>query len=219
MGDSAMKQTIAISGLAGSGKNEEANVLISECGWVNVSFADKMKRICKDLYGFTDEQLWGPSEKRNAPDLRYPRFMKADGEVADYLTPRLALQELGSWGRKCYPDVWAEYAMSVSKKVLDQNASYHHTVGLLTDPYPAYQKKAVDGVVISDLRFRNELEAVKRNGGKVWRVVRPGAGLEGEYAQHESETEQLTIPDSDFDLVIHNEGTLDDLKAKVRSVL
>ena len=32
-----------------------------------------MKRIARDVFGFSDEQLYGPSEMRNAPDERYPR--------------------------------------------------------------------------------------------------------------------------------------------------
>jgi hypothetical protein len=36
---------------------------------------------------------------------------------------------------------------------------------------------------------------------------------------HPSETEQASIPDADFDHVIRNEGSLDDLRAAVRSLM
>jgi len=211
-----MMQVIGVCGLAGSGKNEVTKVLIEECGWVNVAFADEMKRICKRVYGFTDEQLWGPSEMRNAPDKRYPRgkVLDQDEYVEVYLSPRLALQELGSWGRRCYPDVWADYGMRVAAKLGNGEWDYNYREGAFQIPGACPKN-----VCISDVRFRNEMTSIKRHGGKVWRVVRPGAGLEGEYAQHDSETEQQTIPDSEFDLVIHNEGTLDELKDKVRYAL
>ena len=52
-------------------------------------------------------------------------------------------------------------------------------------------------------------------GGKVIRVIRPGAGLEGEFANHKSEKEMEEMSDDDFDLVISNTGSLIDLENKV----
>lgn len=37
-------------------------------------------------------------------------------------------------------------------------------------------------VVISDVRFDNEAEAIRRVGGAVWRIERPGAGVAGSHA-------------------------------------
>jgi len=64
---------LGICGLAGSGKDTAAKFIIEDYSFVQVAFADEMKRICKRVYDFTDEQLWGPSEFRNAPDKRYLR--------------------------------------------------------------------------------------------------------------------------------------------------
>ena len=64
---------IGLAGKAGSGKSTVARHLVKQYGYVEIALADAVKRIAKQLYGFTDEQLWGPSEARNAPDLRYPR--------------------------------------------------------------------------------------------------------------------------------------------------
>lgn len=63
---------LGISGLAGSGKDTFAKFLEPE-GAVNVALADPLKRIAREVYAFTDEQLWGASQYRNAPDTRYPR--------------------------------------------------------------------------------------------------------------------------------------------------
>lgn len=62
--------------IAGAGKDEVAKVFVKH-GFVSVAFADIMKRWCKELFGFTDEQLWGPSEERAKPDERYPRGFKS----------------------------------------------------------------------------------------------------------------------------------------------
>jgi hypothetical protein len=73
---------IGISGFAGSGKDTVADWLVREKAFVKLSLADPIKRICKDVFDFSDEQLWGPSEKRSEPDKRYVRTMKTT--LADY---------------------------------------------------------------------------------------------------------------------------------------
>ncbi len=55
---------IGICGNAGVGKDTTADFLVKTNGFVKVSLADPMKRICQAVYGFSNEQLWGPSEKR-----------------------------------------------------------------------------------------------------------------------------------------------------------
>jgi hypothetical protein len=67
--------------------------------------------------------------------------------------------------------------------------------------------------VVTDVRFRNEAEAIKAWGGVVWRVDRPGAGANGGVARHPSETE-LEEWDG-WDAIVENAGTLDDLEKRV----
>lgn len=64
---------ICISGWAGTGKDECAGRLVKVHKALHTGLADPGKRHMKDAYGFTDEQLWGPSKFRNAGDIRYPK--------------------------------------------------------------------------------------------------------------------------------------------------
>jgi hypothetical protein len=57
---------IILSGKAGSGKDTVAGMLASY-GMQPIAMADPMKRMAQLLFGFTDDQLWGSSESRNAP--------------------------------------------------------------------------------------------------------------------------------------------------------
>lgn len=69
-------------------------------------------------------------------------------------------------------------------------------------------------VVFTDVRFPNECEAIRRLGGKVWRVTRPG---EDARDQHASETALDAYP---VDRVIDNDKCLLHLRAEVmRGVL
>lgn len=190
---------IGITGKAGSGKDTVADLLVRDHGFVKVALADPLKRICKEVFGFTDEQLWGPSEKRNAPDLRFPRHngdlntpAKSLAQWPLYLTPRHALQQLGTeWGRHCYPNVWVDYALRIAKELepfelhsLIVSYLYDPKRGVLKDTAPVFP--AARGVVISDVRFPNEVDAIRAAGGVIWKTMH-GEGLQGAAGAHESE--------------------------------
>lgn len=189
-----MKRLIALAGRAGSGKNTVATML----GGHEISFAEPLKRFCQEVFAFTDDQVWGPSAERNRPDHRYPRTVGMDCGEAErgFLTARHALQTLGTeWGRACYENVWADLGV---RRALASPA---------------------DLVLITDCRFANEARAVRNAGGEVWRIVRPGAGLDGAAGLHPSEAEQES-PEF-LELVtrtIVNAGTLEDLRRQVASV-
>ena len=199
---------IGISGFAGSGKDTVADILLENPRFVKVSVADPLKRIAKELWGFTDQQLWGSSEYRNTPDKRYP---VGDGI---FLTPRNVLQHLGTEGcRAVDHDVWIRYTINVARKLLTEKGrwSYSRSQGLVKNNRFSFKRKIL-GVVIADVRFNNELFYIKESEGKLIRVYRPNAGLDGDFATHQSESEMTSMPDSEFDFVIENTGSLDDLK-------
>lgn len=251
---------VGISGLAGSGKDTCADFLVRNHDFVKVSFADPMKRICMDVYGFSFDQLWGPSSERNKPDARLPRKHSWRPNLDEnrwvcvccnvacrhpdldespcYLTPRFALQQLGSeWGRVCREDTWVEYALNVARRIEEGDCIYAPERGLATRPAGASSvfkggilKMTVNrresvfnipgcDVVIPDVRFENEIAGLIAKGAKLIRVVRTGAGLDGAAGAHRSEKEQGGIPDDRFDLVIENDGTLKDLEDAITAAV
>jgi hypothetical protein len=161
---------IGITGKAGSGKDAVADSLCTNHGLVRVALADSMKRFCKEIFGFTDEQLWGPSELRNVIDKRLPRkhtWVQADGivqlqefgghefkcaccgAVSDeetpqcYLTPRFALQQLGTeFGRAMFEDVWINYAMRDASQLLSGVRSFEDAEGGPSLMVPVYKPNA-----------------------------------------------------------------------------
>jgi hypothetical protein len=219
---------IALSGLSSTGKDTAADILVRNHGFVKVSLADPIKRICRDVFDFTDDQLWGPSESRNAPDKRYQRgsinagHMLTDeglkefpgGKIPQYLTPRHALQQLGTeWGRNCYDDVWVEYAVRVYEKLQCGDQYYTAWTGLRTTTSVAGWMEPKKNVVISDVRFRNEISGLKKAGAKLIRIKRPGH--ETPKWDHPSETEQMGIPDEEFDVVLRNDKSIEDLAVNI----
>lgn len=202
---------LGISGKAATGKDTSADFLVKNYNFVKISFADPLKRVCRDIFDFSDTQLWGPSPYRNEPDSRYLR------EDGSFLTPRLALQVLGTeFGRHCYPNIWIEYALRLANIILTNPSkwSYSKELGI----FEQKNEHPIQGVVIPDLRFKNEVDALKEHGATLFRITRPGAGLSGAAGQHSSEKEQESIPDEVFDAIIHNDGTITDLHSKLDKI-
>ena len=88
-------------------------------------------------------------------------------------------------------------------------------------------------VVVTDVRFQNEIKYIQDNGGIIIRVKRGDEPVwyddlskltntkdkeiyMGQYGIHQSEWDWIG---SDFDYVIENDGTIDDLGNKVNQVL
>ena len=66
-----------------------------------------------------------------------------------------------------------------------------------------------DRIVISDVRFPNEAEAIKKLGGSVWRINRHNhSAINGHASEHAMDNYM-------FNHVIYNDGTLDDLSDEV----
>ena len=123
--------------------------------------------------------------------------------TALYLTPRLACQKLGKAMRECYPDIWCVKGMRVAKELLHTDATLHAYYrpeeGIR---YNTGGTSKVKGVCFSDIRFKNELAVIKREGGKVIRVVRPVEELFISN-EHESENDLNDVPDEEFDYILH----------------
>lgn len=108
-------------------------------------------------------------------------------------SPRQLLQTLGTeWGRgTVHPEIWIRIAM--------ERAGQHLTVGRC--------------VVITDVRFDNEAQAIVQAGGEVWRVDRPGwRCLAEDAAMHPSEA---GVSDHLIARTIDNSGSLDALRTQL----
>lgn len=129
------------------------------------------------------------------------------------LTTRGALTFLGDLGRRFNPDVWINIGILTAKTLLTTPCRYIPVQGVIyTTGSPN-----TNFVIIPDLRFRNELLAIKELGGQIIRVTKPKQGDEKE-SYHLSETELDTVPSFWYDHVLVNNGNLDRFKTDIETL-
>jgi hypothetical protein len=86
---------IGICGKAGSGKSSVGRHLIEKYGAQRVSFAEPLKRMAMDIWGFSEEQVFGEADVKETIDPRWD------------ITPRQAMQKLGQAARDhVADDIW-----------------------------------------------------------------------------------------------------------------
>lgn len=110
-------------------------------------------------------------------------------------SPRQLLQSLGTeWGRDSVrSDIWLELC--------------RRRIAML-------REQGCETIVVADVRFENEAHMIRENGGSVWHVRRPSA--DGAEVAHSSEA---GIQFADGDTVIVNDGTIEQLRARVESAI
>jgi hypothetical protein len=116
-------------------------------------------------------------------------------------TCRQILQELGTdVCRNISNDIWSDYANNTIIKLLTERRQYSAKLGIGKISSSSYP----DLIIVTDVRFANELIGIKRMGGKICQVL----STEKKVHQHISETEQLSFPNHWFDFIIVNDKTV-----------
>lgn len=154
-----------------------------------------------------------------AAEKAFGPFARLNRDI--FLTPRRALQELGTgWGRRLYSDVWIDAAFA--RIEAEHKPNYEKWSKFLAGPDGAlvswedYKKKAIN-VVITDGRFRNETRRSRELGGITIQLTR---GLKESTDPHPSEAELRTMKPEEFDLVFNNALlTLEELPREVGYLL
>ena len=191
---------IGISGRKRHGKDMIATYLAKH-GVQRVAFADELKRFAMDIWDLSFEQVYGADDLRESVDPRWG------------VSPRFIMQQFGTEvGRSVHKDTWVRKTLR-----LIEDAHQGHPV-ILPDfverRFREYVLSAEEAAVwsIPDARFPDEAEAIRAAGGVVIKVVRPSI------VSNDTHTSETRVDQVRADYLIVNDGTLDDLRAKVAVV-
>ena len=206
---------IGFVGFIGSGKDTAADYLVNFHGFRRDSFANTLKDAVAAVFGWDRTLLEGRTkEAREWREQVDPWWAERLGMPT--LTPRWILQY---WGTEVcrqgfHDDIWIA---SLENKM----------------------RRTTDNIVISDVRFPNEINAIHGAGGRVVRVVR-GADPEWyqdawnvnqgpnnmSWAVSKMRMDKLKIHASEtawvgrnIDLEIDNNGTIDELFSQIRNLV
>ena len=206
---------IGVCGFIGSGKDTIADYLVNIHEFRRESFANTLKDACASVFGWDRMMLEGRTKHSREWRDQVDEWWSKRLNMA--ITPRWILQQ---WGtevcRKAFhDDIWIA---SLENKL----------------------RHSKDDIVISDCRFPNEIKAIRDQGGIVIRVVRGpeppwyddavcmnrGPNRNVGWALAKDRVERLGIHASEtawvgtnFDLVLDNNGTLDQLYQQINDLL
>lgn len=193
---------LGIAGRARAGKDTLAGFIKEELErkynrkFYDAAFAFELKNMCKFQFGLSDDQLWG--DKKEIED---ERFMKAtlggDPEYSVFWTPREIMQETGAFYRKIDYDFWVK---GLRKFLWAESLKGHRDF------------------IITDVRYKNEVEFIKSRKGFLIRIERNTESKDQIHGIiHESETNLDEY--KGFDMYIDNNGDLADLKIASRNIV
>lgn len=132
---------IAFAGRSGSGKDTAAfyiSGLFSACNIKTLSFAEPIKRGLVELFGFPDMSFFEDRDKKESVHNRYSDK-----------TPRQLMQWMGS-------------------DIFRNQVSSQHWIQLLERRVESMRmNKEADIVIVTDVRFPDEVECIKNLGGTV----------------------------------------------------
>lgn len=184
---------IGISGYSGSGKDLVGTIIqeISLNKWHVKKWAGKLKTMASILTGIPVEKFEDQEFKKTemGPEWDCQFYTEGSGWQRRPMLVRDFLQKLGT---------------DAIRNGLHENTWVNAT---LAD----YASDA--NWIITDTRFPNEAEAIKKAGGIVVRINRPGIQP---INPHPSET---SLDDWNFDAVINNDGDVADIVHKVGLLL
>lgn len=205
------KIIIGISGFQGSGKDTVADHLVNVHGFRRISFAGTLKDAIAQVFGWDREMLEGRTkasrEWREQIDTWWAKRLNIPN-----LTPRWILQYWGTevCRKSFHDDIWI--------------ASVEHKMMFLED-----------NVVLSDVRFPNEIQSIKNAGGLMIRTCRGpepewyNLGLQHNLHKSEEANRELiklgvhasetAWIGTEFDAVLNNNGTIDELYTQVNDLL
>ena len=196
---------VGFVGLIGSGKDTAADILVDNFGFKRDSFANTLKDAVANIFHWDRDMLQGQTAESRAWREEVDDWW-AERLGIPHLTPRWVLQFFGTdvCRDNFSNDIWVA---SLERKLMQTK----------------------DNIVISDVRFPNEIWAIKEAGGSIirlqrgslpswWDTARTDA-LKMDRLWPEIHASEWAWVSEGEDYVVHNDGTIEELGVNLRIVI
>ena len=189
--------------------------------WEIKKFADKLKDIVCLLIGCTREQLESHDfkEKELGEEWNVKIITYIDGELHKIYNP----SDSEDFDINCkYPRSYISNIIKQTPRSLLQKIGtdlFRNRLHQNTWVNATFADYRDDNWIITDVRFPNELEAIKKHNGITIRINRGLVERTGKMIQEPEHISETALDDAEFDYVIENDCTIDDLIEKVREIL
>ena len=178
---------IGIIGRKRHGKDSIGNFLVNKYNFIRLGFADNLKECCRAVFGFNDSQLYGDLKETNDSFWNVtPR------KTFEFVGTDLFRNQLHNIIPSIGNDIWIK---SLERKIINLHENNNNL-----------------NIVFTDVRFQNEIDFIKKHGGKIIKVFRPNILSD---SNHESETNSDNFK---FDYEIFNNGSLQELNSKIETI-
>lgn len=207
---------IGLAGYKGSGKSTASKYLVDKYGYKELAFAEPLKEICRILFSFNDEQLYG-SKKEKIDDF----WLQSPRKIFQFIGTELFRDRIG----EILPFIEDRFWISVLKRKI----------------LSIVEESGTDDVklVISDIRFLNEYLFISHIlADKDFLKIREGKGDEIEWNIKILEIIRNNIPIDDFHsseqfvletkekredmkdiIIVENKDTIEELYSKLDNLL
>lgn len=205
---------LAFCGKKCCGKSTLTSFLVKNYNYREMSFADPLKKTVIDLFRIDPKYCYDPEWKEQI----IPKLNVSARTLLQITGTELFRNALP----KLIPELTLEFVNedknltcdTIDNKGNDKSLAKTNTSDIKKTKcslwiYSMYQRleevSLYDKIVISDLRFEDEAEALRALGFTIIRITRPGKGTDKDIDCHSSES------GCSYDLEILNDKTIDDL--------
>jgi len=179
---------IGICGLKGSGKDTLGNILVEKYGFEKLSFAETLKDIVSIIFSWDRKLLEGNTTKSRKFRETIDNWWSK--ELQKEITPRKMLQFIGTdlFRNNFHKDIWVKI---IERKLINNNSK---------------------NIVITDCRFLNESEIIKKLGGIIIKINRNINNID----IHSSEQQITTIKPN---YIIENDKDINHLYQQTKKIM
>jgi hypothetical protein len=198
---------VGLLGFIGSGKGTVSEILVNKYNFRQDSFAASLKDMCANIFDWPRAMLEGDTVESRLWRDEVDDWWSENLGIENF-TPRYALQYIGTdvFRKHFNPDIWFLTLQNRYRKTLTQN------------------------VVISDVRFKNEIKFIQNNNGILVRIRRGDeprwydtalrANNGDILARYDLEAQQIHESEwawvgTNYDYEVENNNTLQDLETSI----